>query len=156
MPARNSLTNLFANVSKFCASPHYLDPWTHYCLVDSDDEETGTLTKTAAVLPFPGLGTMSFLSALVSKAPATAFDNEAMALVLRVMWQNHIRKYFIIDTIFFFSYFFLWIFLIDSRSSATVNPSSASMSEKIVAITILALNTLFFVKEVVQSDLGRR
>ncbi len=62
-----------------CGSPSYLDPWDTLPLVDSKDGKTGKAIRTPAVLPSPGLGTMSFLSDLVWNAPAEAFDNEVMA-----------------------------------------------------------------------------
>jgi hypothetical protein len=99
---------------------------------------------------------MSFLSSLVLRAPATAFDNEAMALVLQVMWQKHVRKYFVLDTILFLVYFVLWILLTDSTSSTTVASTDLSISDRAIAITLLLLNSLFAAKEVIQSDFGRR
>jgi hypothetical protein len=62
-----------------CGSSTYLDPWKNLPFVDPEKQENGKTVRTAAVLPIPGLGTMSFLSALVQNAPAEAFDNEAMA-----------------------------------------------------------------------------
>lgn len=99
---------------------------------------------------------MSFLNDLVSKAPATAFDNESMALVLRVMWQRHLRRYFIIDTLIFMAYFCLWILLVDGSSSTTIENFGISDSEEVMAIIILLLNTLFAAKETVQSNMGTR
>jgi hypothetical protein len=108
------------------------------------------------VLPLPNLGTMKFLSALLLKAPPTVFDNEAMGLVLRVMWQNHIRKYFIVDTIIFLLYFILWIILVDSTSASSTELSSVSVPQRVVAVIIMVLNSVYTAKELIQSDLGRR
>lgn len=118
--------------------------------------DEGRLTRTPAVLPLPNLGTMKFLSALLLKAPPTVFDNEAMGLVLRVMWQNHMRKYFIVDTIIFVLYFILWIVLLDSTSASSTERSSVSVPQRVVAVTIMVLNSVYAVKELIQSDLGRR
>lgn len=108
------------------------------------------------MLPLPNLGSMKFLSALLLKAPPTAFDNEAMGLVLRVMWQNHIRKYFIVDTIIFLLYFILWIVLVDSTSASSTELSSVSVPQRVVAVIIMVLNSVYAAKELIQSDLGRR
>ena len=124
------------------------------------DDGKPKLTRTPAVLPLPGLGTMDFLSSLVLKAPATAFENESMALVLRVMWHNHIKKYFIIDTILFLAYFILWIVLVDAMTTSETEKFPADSNsrgvERIVAIVTMTLNSVYGVKELVQSDLGRR
>ncbi len=100
---------------------------------------------------------MQFLSALVAKAPATAFDNEAMGVVLRVMWQNHIRKYYVLDTCIFVSYYALWILLIEaSVATSTTVEGGDGLPTIAIGAVVLVLNSMFAVKELVQSNFGRR
>lgn len=114
------------------------------------------MTRIPAVLPVPGLGSMSFLSALVARAPPTAFDNEAMGIVLQVMWQYHIRWYYVIDTVVFICYYALWILLIEFSATKPAGADELSTADTYIAGTILVINSLFAVKEIVQSNLGRR
>lgn len=114
----------------------------------------GSFTRTPAVLPLPGLGRMEFLSSLLVKAPPTVFDNDAMAVVLRVLWKNHVQKYFILDLVLFIAFFILWIVLVDVNSSGS---ESVSASAKLgVAMAVFILNSVFAAKEMVQSGYGRR
>lgn len=147
-------------------SQSYMDPWSGTtkptsisATIFGVDKEApvvtcGSVMRTPAVLPLPNLGSMQFLSSLIFKAPPTVFDNDAMAVVLRVLWKNHIQKYFILDLILYLIFFSLWIVLVDSKSSGTDARSAAF--EMAIAITVFALNTLFALKELVQSDWGRR
>jgi hypothetical protein len=117
---------------------------------------SGSVIRTPAVLPLPGLGSMQFLSSLLVKAPPTVFDNEAMALVLRVLWKNHIQKYFILDLTLYLIFFSLWIILVDSKSSASNQNPRADTFQMAISIAVFSLNSLFALKELVQSDWGRR
>lgn len=114
------------------------------------------LTRTPAVLPLPFLGTMEFLSSIIVKLPATAFNNEAMALVLRVMWRRHIRRYFFIDAIVFIIFACLWILLIERTSSTTSTSTVLDRRERVVCVLVIVMNSLFAAKEAIQSDFGRR
>lgn len=114
----------------------------------------GSFTRTPAVLPLPGMGRMDFLSSLLVNAPPTVFDNDAMAVVLRVLWKNHIQKYFIFDLVLYITFFILWIVLIDFNSARSEPVSQISV--QIVSAVVFILNALFAVKELVQSDFGRR
>lgn len=120
----------------------------------------GTTFRTPAVLPLPGLGRMQFLSFLLVKAPPTVFDNDAMAIVLRVLWRDHIRKWFILDFTLYAIFYVSWILLVDSISVNSLDSGLSSEDRKlyvlIVAVTTFTLNTLFALKELVQSDYGRR
>lgn len=124
--------------------------------MDYIDEDGGTLTRTPAVLPIPGLGSMYFLSMLVARAPATAFDNEAMGIVIRVMWQGYIRKFFLLDTVVFLLYYGLWIFLVEQSAGADVRSRGERKAHTATALIVLILNSIFAFKELVQSDLGHR
>ena len=108
------------------------------------------------MLPIPGLGATAFLSALVTKAPATAFDNEAMRIVLKVMWSNHIQKYYMLDTLIFVCYYALWIILVDSKTAGSFNKHGSNVTRAAVATSVVLLNSLFAAKEVLQSNFGRR
>ena len=56
----------------------------------------------------------------------------------------------------FIAYFCLWIVLIDSTVTTPVNEESTNNSERVVPILTLTLNSLYAVKEIIQSDIGRR
>ena len=114
----------------------------------------GHVMRTPAVLPLPGLGSMQFLSSLLDKAPATVFDNDAMAVVLRVLWKTEVRKYFILDLTLYVVFYILWILLVDAKSAQS-DETSASYTLG-VAVAVFSLSILFAVKELVQSDYGRR
>ncbi|KAI2510727.1 hypothetical protein MHU86_3675 [Fragilaria crotonensis] len=115
------------------------------------------LLRTPAVLPLPGLGSLSFLSSLLKKMPPTAFDNVAMGLVLRVMWDDYIWILFQIDLIVFLFYCGLWVCLVDWTSSTTsAVGDSLSGLERVMAVVMLVLNTVFAAKELRQSRFGRR
>jgi WD40 repeat protein len=115
------------------------------------------LLRTPAVLPLPGLGSLSFLSSLLQKTSPTAFDNVAMGLVLRVMWDDYIWIFFQIDLIVFLFYCALWVCLVDWTSSTTsVEGDSLTGLEKAMSFVMLVLNTVFAAKELRQSRCGRR
>ena len=144
-----------------CGSSSYMDPWAKKGKTPSiftDREEPlvtrGSFTRTPAVLPLPGMGRMDFLSSLLVNAPPTVFDNDAMAVVLRVLWKNHIQKYFIFDLILYITFFILWIVLVDFNSARSEPVSLFSV--QLVASAVFIFNALFAVKELVQSDFGRR
>jgi WD40 repeat protein len=148
-------------------SSSYIDPWiktplrrlerTKNSKILPDNAERGFFFRTPAVLPLPGLGTLDFLSSLLYKTPPTAFDNVAMGLVLRVMWEDYIRKYFLLDLIVFLFYFLIWVCLVDWTSSTTsTQEDSLNGAEETMAIVMLVLNTIFAAKELRQSRLGRK
>lgn len=127
-----------------CARSSYVDPWDRFPFKESVEDDADYTVRTSAVLPIPGLGTMNFLSWLVARAPAEAFDNEAMAVVLKVMWRNHIQKYFLLDMIFYISYYTVWIFLID------LNWRKYTAA---LAIALMVMNTALLCREILQSNL---
>lgn len=147
---------LLTQIYQVCGNRSFLDPWKKQPLVDGSGEDEGEIVRTPAVLPIPGLGSIAFLSALVAKAPATAFDNEAMGVVLEVMWNDHIWKYYMIDTCFFLCYYALWIILIELNTSSSMEEGGSDMVTIAVAIVLIVLNSLFAGKEIVQSNYGRR
>jgi hypothetical protein len=106
---------------------------------------------------FPGLGEMDFLASLLANAPPRVFDNDAMAVVLRIMWRDHIRKFFLLDTFLFLVYFAFWIVLVELTASSPTALSYVGET-KVMAITLgaLTLNSLFAAKELIQSRYGRR
>lgn len=116
----------------------------------------GKLYRTPAVLPLPGLGEMKFLGALIDRLPPSVFDNDAMGLVLRVMWKDYIRFYFLADVLLFLVLYALWIVYVDWTASTTESSSGMTASENIVALALLAVNSLFGLKEIIQSDTFRR
>jgi hypothetical protein len=129
---------------------------------------SGTRDKKVPSLPFlmltqkrtfffPGLGEMDFLASLLANAPPRVLDNDAMAVVLRIMWRDHIRKFFLLDTFLFLVYFAFWIVLVELTASSPTALSYAGET-KVMAITLgtLTLNSLFATKELIQSRYGRR
>jgi hypothetical protein len=108
------------------------------------------------VLPLPGLGEMKFLAALIDKMPPSVFDNDAMGLVLRVMWKDHIRFFFLADVVLFLVLYALWIVYVDWTASTAESSSGMTASENIVALALLVVNSIFGLKEIIQSDMFRR
>jgi len=148
-----------------CGSPSFMDPWqdrlaAHRHLksikrihTTDKQQDRSRISLCPAVLPLPGLGTLEFLSALLSNAPAHAFDNDAMALVLSVMWRNHIRKWFLLDCILFSAYFSCWVALLEFTVPGTGTSHAAVTSLSLVTIS---LNSLYLMKEIIQSAFGQR
>jgi hypothetical protein len=115
-------------------------------------------TTTTHTECFPtGLGEMDFLASLLANVPPSVFDNDAMAVVIRVMWRDHIRKFFFLDFFLFQVYFAFWIVLVELTASSSTAVSYAGET-KVMAITLgtLTLNSLFAAKELIQSRYGRR
>lgn len=136
----------------------YLDPWRDYPSLKDFGEDEGKISRIPAVLPIPGLGTMDFLSALLANAPAAAFDTEAMDTVLKVLWKEHIRKIYIVDTVLFIFYFGLWVLLIERSAVALAEDDSVQdeTSTAAIAMSVIAFNTLFATKEMIESSCGRQ
>lgn len=67
-------------------------------------------------------------------------------VVLRVMWRNHIRRFFVLDMAVYSVFFTLWIFLIDKN---------VSKADRAISIVLLVLNTLNVCREIWQSNFGR-
>lgn len=148
-------------------SSSYIDPWkvkpsrrlertkSQKSLHVNNDRDC--FLRTPAVLPLPGLGTLSFLSSILYKTPPTAFDNVAMGLVLRVMWEHYIKIYFLVDLVLFLFYVSLWVCIVDWTASTTSSEGdNLNGVEKIMTIVMLVVNTLFAAKELRQSRCGRR
>lgn len=151
--------------SRECGSASFASPWDKEpvttverqpCSLNLLDEEAKKgLPLTPAVLPLPGLGEMDMLSCLLRHAPAEVFDNDAMTLVLNVLWTDHIRKYFIMDSLLFALFYTLWVALVDKTSADALSRANQT-SETTIALLVAAMNTVYFVKELVQSRFGRR
>lgn len=149
-----------------CGSAGYTDPWAKqapsryleraertFKVNAVNDKDYVYLTP--AVLPMPDLGTRHFLASLINSATPAAFDNEAMGLVVRVMWNDFIRQYFLVDLSLFFTFFLLWTVLVDMTSSTTASSSDSRGgflgTESIVGVTVCVLNTGFAIKETIQA-----
>jgi len=152
-------------------STSYTDPWYSKDskkvsdTLDPEDvdvikkkKQKGTLYRTPAVLPLPGLGKMRFIGALIDNTPPSVFENDAMGLVLRVMWYYHLRKWFLLDVFVYVVFYALWIVYVDWTASTTARGATEmNISKVAIAGTLLALNTLFGLKEAVQAARsGRR
>ena len=154
--------------AKECGSSSYTDPWDisipQRGLKRSDrdvkievDDSKGFVYRTPAVLPLPGLGTAKFLSSLLNRAPPTVFDNAAMGLVLHIMWEHFIRPYFLLDLFVFLLYYIFWTVFVDLTSSTTSSTTdSDGVIGNVVWICLVVLNTFFAMKEIIQSNFGRR
>lgn len=121
-------------------------------------QERGLLFLTPAVLPLPDLGTRGFLTSLINTSTPSVFDNEAMGLVVRVMWRDFIRPYFLVDLSIFSVYLLLWTALVDLTSSNTATSTWKNntlafqpANVSIIGVVVVILNTVFAVKEMIQS-----
>jgi hypothetical protein len=165
---RHCLTFLLSTLKEM-GSSSYTDPWQkpssrnglkNLELEDASFPKSSgrkaSMYRTPAVLPLPGLGEMKFLAALIDKMPPSVFDNDAMGLVLRVMWKDHIRFFFLADVFLFLVLYALWIVYVDWTASTADSSSGMSPSENIIALALLAVNSLFGLKEIIQSDMFRR
>jgi hypothetical protein len=146
-----------------CSSSTFMDPWfdelnesresnSRRKLGLSRERCRGQVALTPAVLPLPGLGELELLSRLLLDAPPSAFDNDAMALVLGVMWRDHVRKYFVIDCLLFLAYYTCWVVLLELAFTSSGLPSERT-SVVALSLVVVSLNSLFLLKEVVQSGL---
>lgn len=102
-----------------------------------------------AVLPLPGLGTLDFLSALISNTGPDVFDNDAMGLVLVVMWEAGVRIYFLIDFSVNVLFCVVWAFFVDLSSSSTMNTNNNIWKVTAFAWSTLILNCVFTVEQIV-------
>ena len=161
-------------------SQDFRDPWSKRCLreewqhakmnesIDSSITKFTSLARkedlhmtcdpllTPAVLPLPGLGEMDFLSALLSFPRADIWDNEAMALVLRVMWKEHIRKLFIIDFILYLVLCVCWVGLLEAELVQSSPPDLNNAGLETLKYATFVLNSLFAMKETLEARYGRR
>lgn len=149
-------------------SSSYTDPWLDRAQSGRYLEKTATstdlgrknreyITRTPAVLPLPGLGDMDFLASLLMFAPLEVFENEAMAVVVRVVWYNHVQKFFFLDCIVFTIYYICWVALVElTFSSEDAYKFNEQYAVSWMAWLTIFFNSLFAVKEIMQSRLGNR
>lgn len=112
--------------------------------------------RIPALLPLPGLGSFEFLKTLTNECPPSVFDNDAMGLVLDIMWRKHVRHFFLADLALYIGMYILWIVFVDSTSSSTSRISDSWSDTTTVGfgVTLVVLNTVFAVKELIQSGWG--
>jgi hypothetical protein len=103
---------------------------------------------TPACLPLPGLGSYKFLTTLTTDCPAPVFDNDAMGLVLRIMWRNYIRRYFMLDLIIYVAYYGVWVSYLSCTIPYTL---SHQPTRYILSGLLFGFNVLYTLKEVYQS-----
>ena len=103
-----------------------------------------------AVLPLPGLGTLDFLSALIAHTGPDVFDNDAMGLVLVVMWNAGVRHYFLIDFYINVVFCIVWVFFVDHSSSNTANENNSVWVVTVLCWSTLILNTVFMIEQVIR------
>ena len=141
--------------TKIRGSSSFTDPWPQSSQIDLKSGSTKSSVLIPAVLPLPGLGDMDFLSSLLASCPPAVFDNPSMALVLRVLWTNHIRKFFLLDVILFLLFYGSWVVLVELSTSSAMQIGDASV-EGGFTLAVLVLNSVYGVKELVESRYGRR
>ncbi len=103
-----------------------------------------------AVLPLPGLGTLDFLSALITHTGPDVFDNDAMGLVLVVMWEAGVRYYFLIDFFMNVAFYVIWVFFVDRTSSNTSNVENPVWIVTFLTWATLILNCIFIMEQVIR------
>ena len=153
-----------------CGHTTYRDPWpgdiihqgrTH---LEKGAKSTryfscGGSIRTPAVLPLPGLGNMSLLANLLVSSPAEVFDNDAMALVLRVLWKNYIRRYYYCDFCVFVTYYLCWIALVETATILSPTGQNVMKNTSVLSVllpVVLLFNTLFAAKELVEGMYGMK
>ncbi len=146
---------------KECGSSSFTNPWgeeTSLLLAKKTDSFRGSfeterkdeITLIPAVLPLPGLGTLDFLSALLSMPSAgpEVFDNDAMGLILIVLWTSGIRQYFLADFMLNILFCACWVHFVDlsasSTSRATIN---GSIDVTLLAWSVILMNFIFLFKQ---------
>lgn len=102
---------------------------------------------------------MSLLANLLVSAPAEVFDNDAMALVLRVLWKQYIRRYYYIDFCIYITYYICWIVLVETAT--ILSPSGQILIKDVSTLTILVpvvvmFNTIFAAKEITEGIYGMK
>lgn len=126
-PRRCRVTDL-----KECGSSTFTDPWgeetVHLVTKQSsrifnrfESEQKDEITLIPAVLPVPDMGTLDFISALLamSTVGAGVFDNDAMGLILIVLWKGGIRTYFLADFVLNIVFSTCWVNFVDRTASST-------------------------------------
>lgn len=103
-----------------------------------------------AVLPLPGLGTLDFLSALITHTGPDVFDNDAMGLVLVVMWEAGVRYYFLIDFFMNVAFYVIWVFFVDRTSSNTSNAENPVWIVTFLTWATLTLNCIFIGEQIIR------
>jgi len=138
-----------------CGSSVFTDPWgdqrKKHLKFTRSEENRDEVILVPAVLPLPGLGTLQFLSALTSNMGPNIFDNDAMGLVLRVMWESGIQYYFWLDFTLHVVFFICWVFLVDRTSISTsqfMDPTAWGTS--LLPWLVLGLNSFFCFEQTVR------
>ena len=119
-------------------------------------ENKDEIFRVPAVLPLPGLGSFEFLSLLTTETNSNMFDNDAMGLVLNVMRNSGVRRYFLADFILYIVLFVCWVLLVDSSAHSTSSSGNFDWPVKTLIVIVLMLNTLLFTEEFIQSNFLRR
>jgi len=152
---------------KECGSPNFTDPWGNEKVdlysrnrqnsrtsfkssKQKQKQNKNEITLIPAVLPLPGLGTLDFLSALITNTGADVFDNDAMGLVLLVLWNSGISNYFMVDFVLNSIFFILWIIFLDFSASTTISSSEIDTTTLGLAWAIVGLNTIFVGEQVLR------
>ena len=118
--------------------------------LDYNAERKGQEILVPAVLPLPGLGTLDFLSALITHTGPDVFDNDAMGLVLVVMWNAGGRRYFLIDFIGNVAFSIVWVFFVDHSSSNTASENNNALIGTFLGWTVLAFNLIFLIEQIIR------
>jgi hypothetical protein len=146
------------NDRKTRGSESYTDPWGEESKVLIKQgsrssryfsEKKDEVILIPAVLPLPGLGTLDFLSALLAmpNIGSEVFDNDAMGLVLTVLWNAGIKHYFFVDFILNIVFSSCWINFVDRSASSTSIVSNDANMVTILAWSVILINIIFTVEQ---------
>ena len=107
------------------------------------------VVRIPAVLPLPGLGSLAFISVLIREMPPNVFDNDAMGLVLRVLWNSEVKLFFLWDFSAFVVYYICWIIFIDFSATSTYEDHQKT-NNSMLAYALLIFNSCFVITEIRQ------
>lgn len=144
--------------TKTRGSDSYTDPWheesknllkqgsTSFRFFSEHKDE---VVLIPAVLPLPGLGSLDFLSALLAmpNTGSEVFDNDAMGLVLTVLWNAGIKYYFFVDFLLNVIFCSCWINFVDRSASSTSAIANDANLVTILAWSVILINIIFTVEQ---------
>jgi Ion transport protein len=82
-----------------------------------------------------------------------------MAVVLRVLWKHHIRRYYYVDCCLFAAFYISWVVLVEMATSSTSTASfklGGTQAGTKMVLVVVTFNTLFALKELVEARYGKR
>ena len=98
----------------------------------------------------PNLGSSKILTSLVH-ANSSILDNDTMRAVLDVMWEKHVKKFFLAKAAIFVVMCALWVALVQMVMVAQSTGGAVARDIRIVYISTLAINFYFLGEEYKQA-----